>query len=84
MSTNILVISVSCLLTLRNHHSLSDALAVISKACDALSASEIVVPLRSRVDEATIGVLDLDSTVKNTFDEEDKRGLERIVALLRI
>jgi putative methionine-R-sulfoxide reductase with GAF domain len=29
-------------------------------------------------------VLDLDSTVKNTFDDEDKRGLERIVALLKI
>jgi putative methionine-R-sulfoxide reductase with GAF domain len=29
-------------------------------------------------------VLDLDSTVKNTFDDEDKQGLERIVALLKI
>ena len=54
------------------------------KACDALSASEIVVPLRSRTDGVTVGVLDLDSTVKDTFDDEDKMGLERIVALLKI
>lgn len=53
-------------------------------ACDALSASEIVLPLRSQKDGKTVGVLDLDSTVKDTFDDEDKRGLERIVALLKL
>lgn len=53
-------------------------------ACDALSQSEIVLPLKSQRDGVTVGVLDLDSTVKNTFDDEDKRGLERIVALLKI
>jgi hypothetical protein len=54
------------------------------EACDALSQSEIVLPLKSQKDGVTVGVLDLDSTVKNTFDDEDKRGLERIVALLKI
>lgn len=56
----------------------------LPSACDALSQSEIVLPLKSQKDGVTVGVLDLDSTVKNTFDDEDKRGLERIVALLKI
>jgi len=42
------------------------------------------LPLKSQKDGVTVGVLDLDSTVKNTFDDEDKRGLERIAALLKI
>jgi L-methionine (R)-S-oxide reductase len=53
-------------------------------ACDALSQSEIVLPLKGKKDGVTVGVLDLDSTVKNTFDDEDRWGLERIVALLKI
>jgi GAF domain-containing protein len=43
-------------------------------ACDAASASEIVVPLVR--DDRLVGVLDLDSPVKNRFGEEDARGLE--------
>lgn len=47
-------------------------------ACDAASASEIVVPV---VDgERLIGVLDLDSPVAARFDEADREGLEALVA----
>lgn len=52
-------------------------------ACDALSQSEIVVPLLNKAGKV-VGVLDLDSTVKGSFDERDKAGLERIVGALRI
>lgn len=48
-------------------------------ACDPNSKSEIVVPV-FRADEL-IGVLDIDSTQLNAFDDEDARGLERIVGL---
>jgi len=51
-------------------------------ACDARSRSEIVVPLFDR-DDALIGVLDVDSDQLDAFDEEDRQGLERIVALFR-
>ena len=51
-------------------------------ACDAQSQSEIVIPLLK--DGALLGVLDIDSPVKNRFDAEDQHGLEalcdRIVA----
>ncbi len=43
----------------------------------------MVVPLRNR-DDKVVGVLDLDSTVKGTFDDVDRAGLERIVEALRI
>ena len=49
-------------------------------ACDAASASEIVVPLLA--DGQLIGVLDLDSPVPGRFDTDDQAGLERIAALL--
>lgn len=49
-------------------------------ACDAASQSEIVVPLI--VDGRTIGVLDLDSPVRNRFDHEDAKGLQELVAIL--
>lgn len=52
-------------------------------ACDDLSQSEIVIPLRSKSGKV-IGVMDLDSTVKGTFDEIDRAGLERIAEVLRI
>lgn len=52
-------------------------------ACDGLTNSEIVVPLRDKKG-TVVGVLDLDSTVKGTFDEDDREGLERIAALLAI
>ena len=50
-------------------------------ACDAASASEIVVPVFDARGEL-IAVLDVDSTIPAAFDEVDRRWLERIVALL--
>ena len=49
-------------------------------ACDSASNSEIVVPIF--VDDKVVGVLDLDSTSFNRFNEEDKKGLEEIVELI--
>jgi GAF domain-containing protein len=49
-------------------------------ACSSASRSEIVVPLVT--DGHTTLVLDVDSDVLNDFDEDDKKGLEAIVALL--
>lgn len=46
-------------------------------ACSSLSRSEIVVPLHNALGEVT-GVLDIDSTQLNAFDDEDKMGLEAI------
>lgn len=51
-------------------------------ACDANSKSEIVVPVFGR-DGELMAVLDVDSDRLNAFDEEDRAGLERIVALFR-
>ncbi len=46
-------------------------------ACDAASASELVVPV---VHEGRlIGVLDLDSPVKGRFSEEDARGCATLI-----
>jgi L-methionine (R)-S-oxide reductase len=50
-------------------------------ACDAASASEIVVPVRDAAGEV-IAVLDVDSTLPAAFDDVDRRHLEAIVALL--
>lgn len=50
-------------------------------ACDSRSASEIIVPLRDR-DGRVVGVLDVDSDRSNAFDDADRTGLERIVALV--
>jgi L-methionine (R)-S-oxide reductase len=49
-------------------------------ACDPNSKSEIVVPVFDRNREL-IAVLDIDSDRLDAFDEEDRAGLERIVAL---
>jgi len=49
-------------------------------ACDAASASEIVVPII--VDGELLGVLDLDSPNRARFDTEDQIGCEAIIALL--
>jgi L-methionine (R)-S-oxide reductase len=49
-------------------------------ACDAASASEIVVPLLK--DGVLLGVLDLDSPKLNRFDGEDQAGLESLAATL--
>jgi len=50
-------------------------------ACDAASASEIVVPVVDARGEL-MAVLDVDSTILDAFDDTDRRWLERIVALL--
>ena len=47
-------------------------------ACDARSASEIVVPVIGR-DGALLAVLDVDSDRLAAFDDRDREGLERIV-----
>ena len=49
-------------------------------ACDAASASEIVVPLELR--SRQIGVLDLDSPSLGRFDERNRHGLEAMVGIL--
>eukprot|EP00029_Vermamoeba_vermiformis_P009988 TRINITY_DN5158_c0_g1_i1.p1 TRINITY_DN5158_c0_g1~~TRINITY_DN5158_c0_g1_i1.p1 ORF type:complete len:173 (+),score=38.64 TRINITY_DN5158_c0_g1_i1:25-543(+) len=51
-------------------------------ACDSASNSEIVVPILSTNKEHLIGVLDIDCLVTNGFDEEDKKGLEDIAAIV--
>ena len=48
-------------------------------ACDPESRSELVVPLVD--DGRVLGVLDLDSPVAGRFDEDDRAGCERLVAL---
>jgi GAF domain-containing protein len=49
-------------------------------ACDPNSKSEIVVPVFGRSGEL-IAVLDVDADQLNAFDEDDRKGLERIVKL---
>ena len=50
-------------------------------ACDARSQSEIVVPVRNNNGDIA-GVLDVDSSELNTFDETDQLYLEKIVAMI--
>jgi GAF domain-containing protein len=50
-------------------------------ACDARSASEIVVPLNDTAGRI-IGVLDVDSTRHANFDDVDAECLERIAAMI--
>ena len=47
-------------------------------ACDAASASEIVVPVK--VDGRVVAVLDLDSPLAARFDTADQQGLEMLIA----
>lgn len=49
-------------------------------ACDAASASEIVIPLIK--DGAVIGVLDIDSPEPARFGDDEQAMLEQVVALL--
>ena len=49
-------------------------------ACDAASASELVVPIV--VENRLIGVLDLDSPAVARFDGDDRAGCEALMALL--
>lgn len=46
-------------------------------ACSSLSRSEVVVPLNVE-GRGTVGVLDIDSAVKGTFDEVDRKYLEEL------
>lgn len=48
--------------------------------CDADSKSEIVIPIIK--DDTLYGVLDLDSTELNSFNETDKKYLEEMVLFL--
>lgn len=50
-------------------------------ACDARSQSEVVVPVRD-ADNEIVGVLDIDSSEKNAFDEVDEKWLIEIVKLI--
>lgn len=43
-------------------------------ACDSASASEIVIPLHHNGE--VVGVLDIDSPVKDRFTEQDEQGLK--------
>jgi GAF domain-containing protein len=52
-------------------------------ACSSLSRSEIVVPVFSESGEVK-AVLDIDSKELATFDEVDKKWLEKICALLSL
>ena len=49
-------------------------------ACDSASNSEIVLPICKN--GKVVGVLDIDSPILNRFDEEDKKGLQKIVEIL--
>ena len=50
-------------------------------ACDSRSNSEIVVPLKNSEGEI-IGVLDIDSSDKNSFSDIDAKWLEKILDLV--
>jgi L-methionine (R)-S-oxide reductase len=50
-------------------------------ACDSRSKSEIVVPFKDTTNRI-IGILDVDSTSLNAFDQTDAIYLEKIVALI--
>ena len=49
-------------------------------ACDAASQSEIVLPIVKN--GQLIGVLDIDSPIKNRFSHEDAKGLEQFIQVL--
>jgi GAF domain-containing protein len=50
-------------------------------ACSSLSKSEIVLPLFK--DGAVVGVLDVDSSSLDSFDETDKIYLQKIIELIK-
>jgi L-methionine (R)-S-oxide reductase len=52
-------------------------------ACDAASRSELVVPLIVPLvsDGKVLGVLDLDRPAPARFDDDDRRGLERMAQI---
>jgi GAF domain-containing protein len=49
-------------------------------ACDAASASELVVPVIRN--GKIVGVIDLDSPLKARFDTEDAAGIEALARLI--
>jgi GAF domain-containing protein len=49
-------------------------------ACDSASNSEVVVPI-VLTDGRLLGVFDVDSPLPGRFDDDDARGLERLVAV---
>lgn len=49
-------------------------------ACDSASNSEIVIPIHSN--GTIVGVLDIDSPIKERFTKEDEEGLVRIVRVI--
>jgi len=49
-------------------------------ACDSASESEIVIPIHEGTEIRA--VLDIDSTVKGRFSEEDREGLEKLVRII--
>ena len=49
-------------------------------ACSSESKSEIVLPIFKN--NKTFGVLDIDSTEINTFDQTDKKYLEKIIKII--
>lgn len=51
-------------------------------ACDAASASELVVPIM--VHGRVIGVLDIDSPTRARFDGQDRDGMEAIALLIAL
>jgi len=50
-------------------------------ACSSLSRSEIVVPIFDKNQEV-VGVIDIDSTRFNTFDDIDRSYLERVALMV--
>eukprot|EP00002_Diphylleia_rotans_P004500 TRINITY_DN1333_c0_g1_i1.p1 TRINITY_DN1333_c0_g1~~TRINITY_DN1333_c0_g1_i1.p1 ORF type:complete len:181 (+),score=35.41 TRINITY_DN1333_c0_g1_i1:61-603(+) len=50
-------------------------------ACDSVSESEVVVPVVDRQGRL-VGVLDVDSPLKNNFDEEDVSALEALAEIV--
>ena len=51
-------------------------------ACSSLSRSEIVVPIFAPDSDEVVAVIDIDSREPATFDDTDRRHLERLAALL--
>ena len=49
-------------------------------ACDAASASEVVVPIRAH--GKIVAVLDVDSPLPGRFTDDDRRGLEQFAAVV--
>lgn len=51
-------------------------------ACSSLAKSEIVVPIHNPA-RKVVGVLDIDSSEYNAFDEIDKYYLEKLIDILQ-